>query len=150
MRTPRVAGAPHKGARLGARYQRTDGNACGPRTDSQSGREDSNPRPVAAATALTNESREFFPATAGLKESLSLDSVASRCKFLEMDEDPRYAVLRGLRLTRIVAQQSIVQVLARPNVPTSCIFTAKHISEEAHSRGERIRTSDLLVPNQAL
>ena len=71
----------------------------------------SDPRPVAAATALLGELIQKVPAFAGLEEALAPDRFSPGWKFLVMNQLPWSAVFRGQRLAAIVLTHSFIDVL---------------------------------------
>ena len=101
------------------------------------------------ATALPLQNRELIAPTTRFEEGLTQNGLTSRFELLVMNESPRHAVFRCLRLPGIMPPKSICDVLAGPDVPSAGCLAYENVNKE-HSRGDRIRTCGLLVPNQAL
>jgi hypothetical protein len=99
--------------------------AC--RRQFKSGREDLNLRPVAAATALLQPVK-FFSATASLVVSLTLRCLSTSGKGLTMEEEPRHSVFRRFGIIRIVAANSLSQILARADIATPSLLASRYVT----------------------
>ena len=122
-----------------------------------SGRRDSNPGPVAAATALPQETREFVTTTPAFVIALFSHRFRTSRETFAANQNPRGTVSRGFRVTRIVTMNSLIDVLTGAYITPACPRALEDINVEhsgplsggMSSRAGGIRTRDLLNPIQA-
>jgi hypothetical protein len=90
-------------------------------------RQDSNLRPVAAATALNLQPVEFISPLAGFEISLSVDGIGTGLKLFCIDERPWNAVPGGFGLPAIVLVEAICEILAGADIPSPRFCATKRI-----------------------
>ena len=82
---------------------------------------------IAAAIALRESAVEFVATTSGFVIDLPSDSFRTTTEALSANQNPRRRVSDCFGLTPIMPSQPLLDVLAGPNIPSTCLRTAQNV-----------------------
>ena len=101
-----------------------------------------NLRPVAAATALLKPTK-FIATSPGFVISLSGDRRRAGRKILDVKQNPRNPMLRRPRFTSIVPSETVIEILAGPDVAATRLLAPQSINIK-HTESRAVVTEEMV------